>query len=424
MSNPNLRPQAASWLAFCGLAAFPLLLPFARLSELGILLCLASVVWQWRSWRVLVQAASVRAALWAWTFIFTAAVISSIDAWAINESWGASASLLRFAALPLAAAMLDARQLRYLSYIIASIAAIWALDALGQAYFGISLGGSSKTDRISGVFGDDNLKLGLVLPLLAPTLLSLSEGRKSWMFFAWLLLGTSILLAGARAGWIMFALLSVCWCYRLSGNNWRRSAAYLLLAAFALGALGVALYRGSSGFAERVDRTLQAFNGSGSTGLDFALAGRPPIWQTAIRMSADHPINGVGVRGFRFAYPNYAAPNDPWVQEIVRDGELRKTGATHPHQLFLELSSETGLVGLSLWLLAAFAVIRAYRECPIVVRQQAWPFAMPVFILVFPLNTHTALYSSFWAGVLWWLLALLAAAMRRPEAMPQKAGLS
>lgn len=417
MSTLTRIPQAARSLAFCGLAAFPLLLPFARLSELGILLCLIAVLWQWRHCRALVEQPAISAVMCAWALVTLAAVISSLDAWVVKESWGSSVAMLRFAALPMAAAMLSMQQLRYLSYVLAAIAAVWALDALSQASLGLSLGGSNHTDRVSGVFGDDNLKLGLVLPLLAPMLLCLSERRKSGMALAWLLLGASILIAGARAGWVMYALLTACWCFRLSGNDWRRSAIYLLGTAVALGVLTAALYVGNTRFSERMDRTMQAFNGSGRVGLDFALAGRLQIWQVAVRMSAEHPINGVGVRGFRYAYPSYAQIGDRWVQEQTRDGVVVKTGATHPHQLFLELSSETGWVGIVLWLVAAACVIRAYRRTDAAVRRQAWPFVLPVFILVFPFNTHTALYSSFWAGVFWWLLALMAAALR-PQALP------
>lgn len=407
--------QGASWLAFCGLAAFPLLLPFARLSEFGILLCLIAITWGWRNWRAALGERPVAAVMLAWALVTLAAVLSSIDAWAPRESWSASVSMVRFAALPLAAAMLSATQLLYLARLVAGIAALWALDAVAQAALGISLGGASNSDRISGVFGDDNLKLGLVLPLLAPMLLVLSEHRKRWCLLAWLLLAASILMAGARAGWIMFLLLSLAWCYRLSGNRLRKCAGYLTVATLALGMLVGVLYLQVDRFAERVNRTAQAFNGSGSEGLDFALAGRLPIWQTAIHMSASNPINGVGVRGFRYAYPSYAQADDRWVSQTIRDGIPIKTGATHPHQLFLELSSETGLLGVALWLLAAIIVVHAYRRTNPATRAQAWPFVMAVFILIFPFNTHTAFYSSFWAGVFWWLLALMAASLREPK---------
>ena len=421
MSNSLQIPRAdgASWLAFSGLAAFPLLLPFARLSELGIFLCLVAALWRWRHWRSALAERATAAVISAWALVSLAAVISSIDAWAAKESWNTSVAMLRFAALPLAAAMLNARQLRYLTHLLAAIAAIWAFDAVCQASFGISLGGVSNTYRISGIFGDDNLKLGLVLPLLAPMLLMLSERKATWCIAAWILLAASILMAGARAGWVMFAVLSVCWCFRLSGNRWRRTGLYLGLATTALSLLGAMLYLSTDRFSERIDRTVQAFNGAGGKGLDYALAGRLPIWQTAVRMSNAHPVNGVGVRGFRFAYPNFAAPGDRWVRESVdKHSTPIKTGATHPHQLFLELSSETGLIGVALWLTAAGLLLRAYRHSSTAVRVQAWPYVMAVFVLIFPFNTHTALYSSFWASVLWWLLALMAAALRQPQERP------
>ena len=66
----------------------------------------------------------------------------------------------------------------------------------------------SLSDRLSGIFGDDNLKLGGVLAALAPLLLLPALARFGWRGFgvAATALLLVILLAGARAAWASYAL--------------------------------------------------------------------------------------------------------------------------------------------------------------------------------------------------------------------------
>jgi O-antigen ligase len=163
-------------------------------------------------------------------------------------------------------------------------------------------------------------------------------------------------------------------------------------------AAGVAstAYSLSERFAARIDRTLAM----GSGDLERALAGRDWIWSTAVHMAANHPINGVGVRGFRHAYAAHSSPGDPWVNPETG------TGAAHAHQIVLEVLTETGATGLLLWLCAAWLLMRSARRLPRAAQVRAPYVALAV--LLFPLNTHLAFYSTFMGLVLAWLLALCA----------------
>jgi O-antigen ligase len=191
----------------------------------------------------------------------------------------------------------------------------------------------------------------------------------------------------------------------------RRIGSAGLAACGLLAILGSALYQLDDKFKGRVDRTLALAHES-RTQQDFALAGRLPIWQTAVDMSLAHPLNGVGVRGFRFAYPGYAQANDPW---LAKDDKGNVVGANHPHQVLLELSCETGLLGLFLVSFAAFTLIRAYWRAPLANQENARAYAWCLLALLFPLNTHAAFFSSFWALVLWWLVALMSASLNSQE---------
>jgi O-antigen ligase len=122
-------------------------------------------------------------------------------------------------------------------------------------------------------------------------------------------------------------------------------------------------------------------------------------------MGSAHPVNGVGVRGFRVAYADHAAADDPWLRPEQGGAAL------HPHQVLLELFAETGVPGLLAWLLAAAVAIRAWRLADPATRERALAPALALAAMLFPLNTHFAFYSSFWGLLFWWLLALYATAL-------------
>ena len=119
-------------------------------------------------------------------------------------------------------------------------------------------------------------------------------------------------------------------------------------------------------------------------------------------MAADHPINGVGVRGFRDAYPAYIQPGDPPLENGV---------AFHAHQIVLEVLSETGLIGLLLWLSGVAMAVRAWSVATVAARERARLPMLALVVTVFPINTHLAFYSTFWGGLTLMLAALYAGSL-------------
>ncbi|WMJ70433.1 O-antigen ligase family protein [Stenotrophomonas sp. 24(2023)] len=335
-------------------------------------------------------------------------------------AWGKAAGGLRylpFMWLVAIAVATPQRRSRVLGG-LAIITAAWTLDALVQAVAGTSpwfwsldhlkqlAGGhtlcpaaeAAAADRLSGVLGPCNLKFGQVLASLSPFLLLPVAQR--WGAWGWALvaaaLGAVLLLAGSRASWITFALVLAYSGVRLMG--WKR----LVLLALA-GVAGASVLAATvPQVRERVARTAMALQG-GPQGMDEALSGRGRIWSAAGCMIQEHPINGVGARGFRDAYPACVAGQGPAVW-----GEAP---ALHAHQIVLEILAETGIIGLLLWLAAAAQAWRAWRYAPPQARERARPAMLALAVHVFPLNTHLAFYSTFWGGVTVLLAALYAGSL-------------
>ena len=294
----------------------------------------------------------------------------------------------------------------------------WGMDHVKQLISGRGMCTAADVaalDRLSGVLGPCNLKLGLVLASLSPFALDAAGrrlGRIGWLLAA-SLMGLVILLAGARAAWLTYALVLLWSGWRLLG--WKR-----LLGVFALGAvLLAAAAMLSPPVAERLDRSTAALTGN-AEGVDHALSGRSRIWSAALCMARTHPINGVGARGFRDAFDAC----DPEAGEIAAWG----TGpALHAHQIVLEVLSETGLSGLLLWLGGAAMALRAWRYADLRARERARPAMLALAVTVFPFNTHLAVYSTFWGGFVLLLAALYAGSLLNREpvmdsATPRPAG--
>ncbi len=309
--NPDRRQLAA---ALC-LWSVLFLLPFGRASELPILIGALYALAAWRREPRRVFAPRYRLALLAFAGYWLPELVSAFDSIAPDKSWLEVATDLRY--LPFAMFTVDAlataavrRQLLWWS---ALLLAFWILDALLQSTLGVGFGGALETDRVSGIFGDDNLKLGPVLAVLSPlpVLVALDRYGRRIAALVWLLAAIAVLLAGARGGWISFAVVTLALLWRVAATP-RRFALGLMLCIIAATAAMSASYALSERFAGRVDRTLAAFDGT-RAGLETALAYRASIWNTAIDMSLAHPINGVGVRAFRYDYIAHARADDQWL---------------------------------------------------------------------------------------------------------------
>ncbi|MEY2168539.1 MULTISPECIES: O-antigen ligase family protein [unclassified Rhodanobacter] len=388
-----------------------LLLPFGRSSEFGTFLCLVGTILLVargpRDWR---EQPGVRLLLWLLAAYIGAALVSAFDSLAPGKSWSTVAALLRYLPLGLYAclAIRDERRLQALYVAVACVLAWWVLDAWMQALTGWSLGGHAEAQRLSGIFGAKNLKLGPTLAVLSP--FALWTARRRWglagLVVAFLLLLGPVLLAGSRAAWLCYGLVALAFAWR-EARSWRHFALYCGLGVVVLALAGGIAWRTSSRFEARMQRTLDVLHGTDS-GLNAALTGRLDIWNDSLKMIVAHPWNGVGVRAFRYAYPQFAPANDHFVvAESCGEGE----GACHAHQIVLEILTETGGIGLALWLAGVALAWRAWRRVGRAARERAFPVTLALGVMLFPLNTHLAFYSAWWGLLFAWLLGLWCAGL-------------
>jgi O-antigen ligase len=397
----------AQWPAILVLAVIALL-PIGSAAEAPLVLAgFFGLISAWRARRSLRTDSGVRLAVVLFACYWFAALISAPAAFAPQKTWSTVAAILRFLPFILFAVLClrDSSLWPHVECAVAMVVLLWLLDAWVQIFTGFSIAGPMEAERLAGIFGAGNLKLGPVLAVLSPFVLNTARERfgARGLIVAAVFVLMPILLAGSRAAWLMYAIV-------VAVFLWRQTRTPLRFAAWGLAALAVVAAaawtadRDSAAFAARVQRTLLVFGGSAHD-VDEAGAGRVRIWSTALSMTAAHPVTGVGARGFRHAYPQYAAPGDPFVDASTDEG------AFHAHQLVLEVLSETGIVGLLLWIAGAYFAICAWRRADVEARDRAFAPALALAVMCFPLNTHLAFYSRWWGLLFWWLLALYCAAL-------------
>ncbi|GLQ52704.1 O-antigen ligase family protein [Dyella flava] len=395
------------------------LLPFGRSAELGTFLCTIGLLLAWRRDPAVLRGnAGARWLCLLLACYIGAALLSAFGAVMPGKSWSTVLALLRYVPLGWYACytMRGLPRLHGFYVAVAAVMAFWVLDAWMQMLTGWSLRGHAEPERISGLFGADDPKLGPSLAVLSP--FALWVARERWqrrgLIVAFLLLLGPVMLSGSRSAWICFGLVALIFLWREARSPFRFIAACAVTGMILLAAGGVA-WKTSTRFEVRMQRTLAVFGGS-EQDLNEATTGRLDIWHNSLAMIAAHPITGVGVRDFRYAYPHFAPANDHFmVAENCGDG----VGACHAHQLVLEILTETGGVGLLLWLVGVGIAWRAWRRAGQIGRAAAFPVTVSLVAMLFPINTHMAFYSAWWGLLFAWLLGLWCAALYAPSEEPR-----
>lgn len=387
-----------------------LVLPFGRAAGLPVLMLALVGVWVLAQQRFDVWSdRRVRVFTLVFCCYWLPLLLAAVDAANPSRSWTVAIAAVRFFLVGYAVIILvEERGKRLLFALTAALVAFWCIDALIQAVVGYNLLGMPvSAERLNGIFGTTNIKLGPVLAAASPVMLEFARRRlPGWGFpVAFIVSFAIILLIGTRAAWIMFAVVALSYLYLTARKHGKGMVKHLAYVAVLTGALILIFYQFSPAFQARAERSLAVLSGD-MQGLDEALAYRLPIWKTAAAVIEAHPVNGVGARGFRYVYRDFAEPGDLWLN--------RKYGASHAHQIVLEVLSETGVIGLAglgIAIALGFSYWRRLRQAAVM---RSLPYALALLAILFPLNTHLAIYSTFWSIVLWWFVIAFCCADARP----------
>lgn len=390
-------------------ALFLVLAPFKAMYEgpmvvmaiLGLLLAVLRprALWQMSGIRLMTGLAML---------IWVPMMLSLPDAVMPGRATSAALTFLRFlfAGVFIQVAMTDADARKRLLQVAGAILAFWAIDATIQLITGRNLLGNPMTGgRVTGVYFP-RITLGHAIATLSPILLFWLGRVSRTRHWSWGLLvvplALTVFMSGSRVAWMMFALSLVLtagyWWWIAGRAGWRRVVPMALLAALLAGGF----LSTQANFMQRFESTTGMVSGDEEQ-INQATSLRLNIWKVGMRVFEDHWLNGIGPRGFRYIYEQYAEPGDPWVNPVTHQG------ITHPHQLTLEVAVETGVIGLLGYFVFLGYFIRAVWQAGRTRWPSAWPWASAAFISFFPLNAGHAFYGGKWGCIVWWLVALAVA---------------
>ncbi|MCB1747672.1 MAG: O-antigen ligase family protein [Gammaproteobacteria bacterium] len=315
------------------------------------------------------------------------------------------------AAIYLAGACARPEVLRLVTQGVVVLVVFAGLDAFAQLIWHEDFFGYPYEDGIlKGLFYPKQ-RLGLFLALFAPLVIDVVRAWCRQYPPLWLLhlpLLIVVLVSLKRSAWLMLGvgLFGYAFVVRRAHDGRPALRAWHVLLLVAIAGVAVAT---NPPLRNQIATSAGLFSGDAAA-FDRASAYRLTLWRDGLAMFADNWLNGVGPRGYRSAYAEYAAADDFWLERSGGHGQ------THPHQMTIEVAAECGVIGLAglaMFYVVAFGAWRRLAGQP----------SSPVWMLCalvawFPLNAHLAFYGSYWSTLVWMLLAIALA--RLPQTPPEQ----
>jgi O-antigen ligase len=367
------------------------LLPFSRYTELPLLiLSLCGIFGLVRQSAKLVQMPQFKILSIVFVSYFLMIIFSALDSYWQEKSFTIALASLRFYLAGIALLLyVDKKDIPWLFKLVTLLTLFWTIDALIQYIIGFDIiGRASYEGRLNGIFGEHHVKLGPLLALSLPIVMIAMRKLPSPMrWLSILLMIVVIILSGTRSAWIMmlFTLIAY-WFHHVKQRRWQLLLKTGVIACF----LVSILWFFSSDFQQRINRSLAIFSTSESA-IDFALADRLSIWETSLGMIKEHPVNGVGARAFRKAYPDYADVDDVW--------QAKGGVAMHAHHWILEVLAETGIIGLIIVFFALYKLFDFVRSN--YHQHYSWAFMIALISAFLPITSTYSIFSSFWSICIW-----------------------
>ena len=376
----------------------------------------------WRGeWRVVAEPAKRLALLLLCLLI--PGLLSIPTSLAPSKSWGeiASVVLVGLAGLSVLYGLRRQQDHRWLQSGLVIVIAAWIGDGLLQALTGADVFGITPKAEgmINGPFTTNGI-FGIIVSALTPLVLwEPLKQRQRWAIALLSGIVVTVILSGQRNNLLLLAVGLIA-----LSSLWSRRTR--LIGAAALVAIVIAVYPFAPTLQQRSNWMMSSGNEMASSlqglrddpgdtksskrlfdSLNRFTSDRAFLVDAGLKMIHDRPLTGVGINAFRPAYPLYA--------QLTPHGH--RDTPTHAHNIYLELTAETGLIGLSGLLLAIGLGWRWFALACQERQRMAAPYAATLLAMLFPLTTHTVLLAAFYFSLLIMILGGFLAALFSPEAV-------
>ncbi|MBI28596.1 MAG: O-antigen polymerase [Pelagibacteraceae bacterium] len=221
----------------------------------------------------------------------------------------------------------------------------------GKNIFNLPYDDGSGGMRISGFFGEEQILgsyLSRLLPLLFALMISVYSFSKKTIFFcSILIIATDVLIyvSGERVAFF-YLLLTTIIILTLVGQGslnfrWKMFRLFTFLLSLVI-IIYISATNSSTKF-RMIDKTLDQVNifdnKESENGIRAFSIQHQVLYISALKMFADHPLTGIGPKMFREKCKES--------KYYVTSNEDRSLDGcqTHPHNTYIQLLSETGLIG-------------------------------------------------------------------------------
>ncbi len=248
--------------------------------------------------------------------------------------------------------------------------------------------------RLAGPFGDEEI-VGIYLFSFLPSLIFIFDKIKLNIFLKYPILFIIffiILASGERMAIIMTIALFYFYFFFKSKK--------IIISISIIGILLLTLFfvfseslwnpKNKNDYLFRVQQTLNEISNPLNTSYVIH-------YRTALEIFRNNPILGKGVKSFR-----YECSKDIY-NKINKNKDARCR--THPHNLHLEILSETGLLGYILFILFIYYYIK--NNSNQISLKQNLILYLALFIAIFPLRVSGSLFSSIYGGLFWYQFFVL-----------------
>jgi putative inorganic carbon (hco3(-)) transporter len=214
-----------------------------------------------------------------------------------------------------------------------------------------------------------------------------------------------LLVSWSRGAWIGFAGAVVVMIWLTPPKFWQGTLALgfvgtLFVLLWTAGLLPASITSRITSFTEDFSG-FKDMRGAAINDENFAVVERLAHWQAAIRMAEEHPLLGVGFGNYEPAYENFSLIN--WTLALG-----------HAHNYYLNLLAETGIIGLTAYLvMGAIIIWLTFRA----IQKANSPIERGIAVGLMGVWTHLSIHSLFdklyvnnlflMVGVLLGLLAVL-----------------
>ncbi len=312
-------------------------------------------------------------------------------------------SQIRFLILALAIGFFFQFNIKALNKLILTIGLIIffvSIDTIYQYFFGHDIFGiepsyDTNPYRLSGPFGKELIVGGYISFLSAPVIsycflnLNKSFNLKNFYFIIFILTTFfAVLLSGERMSLLFYCCNIFCLLFFIDKKKITLISSLLIITLFSM-------YTLNQNVKSRINNFIFDLK-------NFENSNHARLFSSAYNIWKDSKIRGVGLKNYRIICDE---------SQIDKLTDKQTLCSTHPHNIYLEFLSETGLIGLilfSIFIINFLIFIKKHFKKLGNIRKSIFIGSLSVVLFyIWPVKSNGSFFSTFSATLFWFNIGLI-----------------